>query len=268
MADRSQQIRVAGLDVGFSRTRPSAGIGVFDGVQNQLRNCFGTEACKLLADQGPYDIIAIDGPIVPIGFRTQKLRAVESLFCRDVFQKRCKPGMSHISGTGVRLRMEAGKAAATLSALVENDPSPPFPLVRRGAIVEAFPNAFLAVGLDDKVFTRMPPLARGQKFDWLYDQWHVEGLTVRLPGLTTDEARLFAADLNKTKHHEHRAALICVLTGLIVLRGHYTAVGSAGAGWFFLPAWSFWSNWARDAAMREIKMLAQSGTGIDLMRKG
>jgi hypothetical protein len=269
MTDQSHKIRVAGLDIGFSRTRRSAGIGLFDGAKNQLRNCFGTEACKLLADRGRYDIVAIDGPIVPVGYRRQKVRPVESLFCRGMFQKRCKPGMSHISGTGVRLRDKTCKAAKILCAHVnETDISPLFPLVRRGAIIEAFPNAFLAVCLSDKVFAGMPPLARGRKFDWLYDQWQGEELATTLPGLIADERRLFATDLSTTKHHEHRAALICVLTGLIVLRGHYTAVGNAAAGWFFLPAWSFWSDWARDAAMGEIERFAQFGVRIDLVREG
>jgi 3-octaprenyl-4-hydroxybenzoate carboxy-lyase len=96
--------------------------------------------------------------------------------------------------------------------------------VKKGPIVEAFPNAFLGVCLDDDVFGAMPSLRRGKKFDWLYEQWSSKGMVHKLPGLTTKERALFQAEFDKTVHHEHRAALVCVLTGLLTAHGHFTAI--------------------------------------------
>ncbi|MGB8628891.1 MAG: hypothetical protein WCD69_05805 [Xanthobacteraceae bacterium] len=165
-------MKVAGLDIGFSVTRRSAGVGLFDGQQVKIKHCYGIDACSLIVRSGRYDIAAIDGPVVPKGYNINEARAVERLFCRGLFQKRCKPGMSHIPNTGVRLREEAGKAADLLFDVLD-DPHDTslFPRVRKGPIIEAFPNAFLGVCLADDVFALMPSLQRGKKFDWLYEQW-------------------------------------------------------------------------------------------------
>jgi hypothetical protein len=154
----------------------------------------------------------------------------------DLFQKRCKPGMSHIPNTGVRLREEADKAADLLfDALRDPQDASSFPRVGKGPIIEAFPNAFLGVCLDDDVFAGMPLLRRGKKFDWLYERWQSKRLVEKLPGLTIKERDLFHIELDKTGHHEHRAALICVLTGLLTAHRHFTAIGDVRGGWFFLP---------------------------------
>jgi hypothetical protein len=262
-------MKVAGLDIGFSTTRRSAGVGVFDGKQIKLTNRFGVDACKHLVGFGRYDIVAIDGPVVPRDHDVAGSRAVERLFCRGSFQKRCKPGLSHIPNTGVRLREEAGKAADLLfDALDDPHDTSLFPRVRKGPIVEAFPNAFLGVCLDDDVFAAMPPLQRGKKFDWLYEQWHSKHLVEKLPGLTAEERALFQTNFAKTDHHEHRAALICVLTGLLTALGYFTAVGDVRGGWFFLPPWSCWTKWARNAVSSGIRELNQEGAQIQLLRVG
>jgi hypothetical protein len=262
---RVGKVKVAGLDIGFSTTRRSAGVGVYDGEQIKLIDCFGVEACKSLIRFGTYDIVAIDGPIVPKDFDITEVRLVERLFCRGLFQKRCKPGMSHIPNTGVRLREEAGKAADLLfDALHDPQNVSSFPRVRKGPIIEAFPNAFLGVCLDDDVFAAMPSLQRGKKFDWLYEQWRSKHLVAKLLRLTEEERVLFQTEFDKTGHHEHRAALICVLTGLLTAHGHFTAIGDVQGGWFFLPPWSCWKEWARDAINSGIRELNREGEQIEL----
>jgi hypothetical protein len=54
-------VRIAGLDVGFSITKPSAGIGVWADNRLELTNCHGVEACAQISAAGDYDIVAIDG---------------------------------------------------------------------------------------------------------------------------------------------------------------------------------------------------------------
>lgn len=87
-------LRVAGLDIGFSAVRPTAGIGFFVENRFDLRNCLGLNACEQIVQAGPHDIIAIDGPITPEHQNSER-RNVEQLFCKGLFQRRCKPGILH-----------------------------------------------------------------------------------------------------------------------------------------------------------------------------
>jgi hypothetical protein len=140
--------RIAGLDVGFSTKRPTAGIGLWVDNRLELTNCHGVKACAQIAAAGDYDIVAIDGPVIPEGQDIQQKRNVERAFCHGLFQRRCKPGFSHVRGTGIRLREEAGTAADLLSNSTKGSRvTSIFPHVRKGMVVEAFPNAFLGVAI-------------------------------------------------------------------------------------------------------------------------
>jgi hypothetical protein len=248
--------RIAGLDIGFSTTRPTAGIGLWVDNRLVLTNCHGVEACARVAAAGDYDIVAIDGPVIPEGQDIRQSRNIERVFCHGLFQRRCKPGFSHVRGTGVRLREEAGTAANLLSnSTMGSRVTSVFPHVRKGTVIEAFPNAFLGVCLDDGVYTGMPKLKRGQKFRWLYEQWKRLRLVESLPGLTLKQRQIFGEKFQQTNHHEHQAAIICILTGLLVARNQFIAVGDAQGGWFFLPPWSCWKEWARDAVCANLRQL-------------
>ena len=133
-----------GIDIGFSTRRPTAGIGFLVGGQLDLENCFGVDACHQLAQGGPYDMVAIDGPVLPSGQNNENVRNVEKVFCKGPFQRRCKPGMSHVRGTAIRLREEAGKAADILSDTTNRSRvNFLFLRARQGQIIEAFPKRFL-----------------------------------------------------------------------------------------------------------------------------
>lgn len=262
-------LNAAGIDIGFSTRRPTAGIGFLVGGQLDLKNCFGVDACKLLEQRGPYDMVAIDGPVLPSGQNSETVRNVERVFCKGPFQRRCKPGMSHVRGTGMRLREQAGKAADVISnETAELRLVASFPRVRQGAIIEAFPNAFLGVCLDDDVYATMPQLRRGKKFEWLYGQWKALGLVRHLHGLTAAEKTVLQNRLDEERHHERQAALVCVLTALLTARGQFTAVGDTEGGWFFLPPWQCWKEWARDAVVVGIRELNRGGASIQLIRNG
>jgi len=107
---------------------------------------------------------------------------------------------------------------------------------------------------------------RGKKFDWLYEQWQTEHLLETLPGLTSEVRDLFQNKSDKTVHHEHRGALVCVLTGLLTAYGHFTAVGNVQGGWFFLPPWSCWEEWAKDALNSGIRELKQEGAQMQVLK--
>ncbi len=258
-------MNVAGLDIGFSARRPSAGVALFDGQCVRTAHCYGVDACSSIIRSGKFRIIAIDGPVVSKGY--ESIRAIERLFSTGLFQKRCKPGMSHVRTTGVRFREEAGKAADLLpEALIDRQATALFPRIREKEIIEAFPNAFLGVCLDDKVFAAMPSLRRGKKFDWLYDQWRNKQVIEGLPGLNPTERQIFKNKLELTTHHEHRAALICLLTALITARGEFTAIGDTEGGWFFLPSWSYWEKWAQDTAVVGVEALNRQGARLEIWR--
>ena len=160
------------------------------------------------------------------------MRTVERLFASGPFQRRCKPGFSHVIGTGLRLREAAGRAADCLATVATPDDKCRRRFlggVRPESIVEAFPNAFLGVCLDDRCYGAMPALRRGRKFDWLYDQWVRHEVVTRLPlpGDLEELPRRFAG----TSDHEEQVALICALTAVLTARGAFTAVGDKAGGW-------------------------------------
>jgi hypothetical protein len=263
--------RVAGLDVGLALKRKTSGVATVLGRHIALSRCQGgAHACEPIFEHarrgGPFQVIAIDGPIVPTDGDACSTRMVERLFASGCFQRRCKPGFSHVPGTGLSLRKAAGSAADYLAAaapLVEA--SPAFPRARPGSgIVEAFPNAFLGVCLDDQCYGAMPPLKRGRKFDWLYSQWVWHELVERLPlpGDLEELPRRFA----RTSDHEERAALVCALTGLLTACGTFTAVGDETGGWFFLPPWETWQSWARDAIEAGCDRLNALGSKLRIER--
>jgi len=60
---------------------------------------------------------------------------------------------------------------------------------------------------------------------------------------------LFQA-IEANRDHEERAALVCLLTAAAVAVGRYTAVGDEQGGYFFLPPWNLWEEWARQEINR------------------
>lgn len=69
----------------------------------------------------------------------------------------------------------------------------------------------------------------------------------RLKGIVQWERPVFWERVVHNKQHDERAAIVCALTAICVLRGRYTAVGETSGGYFFLPPWPLWAPWAREA---------------------
>jgi hypothetical protein len=118
------------------------------------------------------------------------------------------------------------------------------------------------------IYKHMLKLKRGQKFEWLYKQWRDLRIVETLPGLTSKERGCFGEKFQQTNHHEHQAAIICILTGLLVARNEFIAVGDAQGGWFFLPPWSCWKTWARDAVCANIRQLNDKGAQVQMFQNG
>lgn len=186
------------------------------------------------------EVLAIDGPV--LSDLRDDSRPCEKVFVWAPFQRRCKPGET--SGKS-RLRQEGCEIADQFAEKVSGSRcGAEFPRVLLGTnVVEAFPNTFLGVMLPESNFLNAPKLKRGKKFDWLFNK--SLGTWDRLRGLVEWECAKLWEALETNADHEERAALICVLTAVCVLRGKYVAVGEPEGGYFFLPPWSAWEDWAK-----------------------
>ncbi len=200
-----------------------------------------------------YDAIAIDGPIVPTATNPEQvIRRCESLLSKGPFGKRCKPGFSHF-GTGLRLR----KAATTIA-----NEMPGYRRHNSVRVVEAFPNAFLGVMLDDKTYAAFERIPRGKKSDIFFAQASLGGAFDRLfECLGWDDANLrkqIQAVTRETTRisHEHRAALVCVLTAGCALSGLAAYVGDESGGSICLPPLGLWADWAKTALEGSIDQIS------------
>ncbi|MBY3447984.1 DUF429 domain-containing protein [Rhizobium laguerreae] len=247
-------INLLGIDVGFSKSRPTTGIawstnGTFGAVKTHTD---WERRRQQLPSVTVFSVIAIDGPLVPTGSPDRLVRTCEQVLARGAFQKRCKPGSSHF-GTGLQLKRAALETAAQVRHL--SSPSQ-FANAILGdvAIVEAFPNAFLGVLLPDQIFTTSRIL-RGKKFDWMYEQVvEVGGFRELLAVIGWDAPDLLQR-MDAERDHEKRAAYICLLTAACAVSGRAEVVGDAASGWIWLPPAVLWAAWAVEAATRNLRMI-------------
>lgn len=240
-----------GVDVGFSKSRASTGIAWYASGRFEAAAVKSDKKARLscLPSRFCADAAALDGPLVPQGSEgsSDSPRYAERLLSRGTFQHRCKPGFSHF-GTGLELRKASHIAASQVRNVVKENSrlSAPFCLGTR-SIVEAFPNAFLGVLLDDDVYAKSPKLKRGQKFDWLYESAIENRALERVmshvgfcpPGLL--------AAVQREQHHEKRAAYVCLITAACVAAKELTSIGDKDGGWIVLPPLALWADWSKNA---------------------
>ena len=108
-----------GIDVGFSTSRPTTGIAFLNRDQLHLvraRTEWKSREATIPKGFQP-SVIAIDGPLLPLGADRHIRRHVESVFIRAPFHNRCKPGLSH-HGVGLELRRASSEACAQFGALL------------------------------------------------------------------------------------------------------------------------------------------------------
>ena len=243
-----------GLDVGFS-TSPTSGVARL-GADGELRLASATSTWasrSLVVGTERADIAAIDAPYTTV--EPHEMRSCERVFTLGKFQRRCKPGLSHVPGTGRKLRAAGWKTAQQLRPIVYQKAvgaEVKFPRVEDSNVVEAFPNAYLGVCVSDDVYDQMPRLQRGRKFDWLFDCWVKRGLFRRaVEKIALEQLADLEDKFNRNRQHDERAALVCLLTAAGVFTGNYAAVGSEAGGYFFLPPWHNWATWAREELDRQ-----------------
>jgi hypothetical protein len=252
-----------GIDVGFSKTRRTTGIACLKGDDLTLERA-GTswESRKAKIPDGFHpSVIAIDGPLLPVGADLQLRRHVESVFSRAPFHNRCKPGLSH-RGVGLELRQASTDASSQFGRLLASPASAnDDTLCREGPIVEAFPNAFLGVLTPEVELLAAPKFKRGRRFDWLYDQMVKTGRLESLLSKNLDLPEVVWNRLRSEANHELRAALICLLTAALAASGTATMIGEIEGGWFCLPPWSLWELWAKEGLESAAKRIKSAADG-------
>jgi len=242
-----RNVGLLGIDVGFSERRKTTGIASYAFGQPARLHCVGSlpqDRAEVLLDRPLYDAIAIDGPIVPTATGPEHvIRRCERLLSKGPFGRRCKPGFSHF-GTGLRLRLAATTIAGEMPGYRRHNG------VR---VVEAFPNAFLGVMLDDKTYAAFERIPRGKKSDIFFTQASRDRTFDRLfecldwdDAILREQIEAVARETTRISH-EHRAALVCVLTAACALSGQAAYVGDEIGGSICLPPLFLWAGWAKAA---------------------
>jgi hypothetical protein len=255
-----------GIDVGFSKTRPTTGIACLEGDQLSLGRAgpaWESRETKIPKGFHP-SVIAIDGPLLPQGAPHDIRRHVESVFIRAPFHNRCRPGLSH-HGVGLELRQASGDACTQFGRILAHPVLGSSSTVcRKGPIVEAFPNAFLGVLMPEVELLAAPRFKRGRRFDWLYERMVTTGRLESLLSQNSDLPDVVWQRLRSETDHELRAALICLLTvGRSTGRERHGAIiGEVEGGWFWLPPWSLWEPWARNGLETASKRMESKLTSV------
>jgi hypothetical protein len=236
-------MHLVGLDIGFSKRKRTNAIADLQGNALTLKRLSVEERNRALEELKAVDVLAIDAPILPRDAEPSIGRRCERALSRGLFSKRCKPGMSHVKGTGRTLR-EHGCAAAELGAVSTTIPlNVEFPHVNPSNIVEAFPNAFLGIAVTTATYVERDSTGSRKKFDWLYEQWMIADRFVKAVNLA-GLPRTVSDACQSERDHEKRAALVCLMTAAFVLSGRFVAVGHEECGYFFLPPREMWADWA------------------------
>lgn len=242
---------VLGIDVGYSERKRSTGFCVLSWdaekilVRLQRTTSDAQRRRAALADLLPYELpllaVAIDGPLAH-GFELiRHYRTADALFAHGVFQKRGKAGQTS-SPVGQRLHQHATllahmvmEAAAQvrcrMAAAAHRDP------IHELAIVEAFPNQFLAALLPEG---DLPALRRDASDRYWEACTALTLMSALLSYVLPDRA--LTESLNAYSNHDDRAAIVCALTALCVCAGEAAGAGDPIGGDIMLPPPPVWGR--------------------------
>ena len=244
-----QEGTVLGIDVGFSEHRDTTCLCLLQWSSNLARLDFrkvGTDASArsaALASLIPSPVrlaaVAIDGPLTR-GLRiVPHYRAPDALLSRGVFQKRGKPGQTS-SPTGQKLHFHATELAKLVlaearSGLFSIAPATHIEPISEFAVVEAFPNQFLAALRNER---RLPPLHRDASDRYWECLTATNGVNQFLAEMLANCR--FEIPPDQIFDHDERAAVVCALTALAVAGGVGVGVGDPDDGDIFLPPARLW----------------------------
>jgi len=251
-------MNLLGVDVGFAKDRRTTGLAwrIGDGVRVAITGTLWEQRRKDLPNV-PFVLAALDAPILP-EHDGCPYRDCERLFHGGAFWNRCRPGLSHREQRGLPLRLAGMQAASQFAAVVSGARLAAPLAVRPGTgIIEAFPNAFLGVLLRDGDYGYFNRAADGHKSDWMFKRVAEQGtlrvLLSKLGWTEQDTVHLFEEQAGSNGHHEKRAALVCLMTAGFAAASSAVVVGSQAHGWFWLPPWECWQDWAKIALKSQLR---------------
>lgn len=239
---------VLGIDVGFSQKRASSCYCLLAWRAGRVRLSFQKvgiarqeRADKLrgvLGNKKRLEAVAIDGPLTQSLRLVPHYRAAEALLSRGVFQKRGKPGQTS-SPTGQQLHDHATQFARLILAAQDQggldlDRASHLEPIHELAVVEAFPNQFLAALIPERAIPQLHRDASDRFWELAAGATLGNLLGMLLPGHS------FECSLEAIKDHDERAALVCALTALAIARGQAIGVGDPVDGDIFLPPSESW----------------------------
>jgi predicted RNase H-like nuclease len=197
-------------------------------------------------------VLAIDGPLAPHGrsLPLDRPRSCEAVLMRRPFAARCRPADWRDTLRGQPLH----HAAMTIASRFRPYLSPSSSGAK--AIIEAFPDAFMAVGIPDQLFAE--PKAPGEsRTDWLHRLWLKDSpprpayrLLCHL--LPSAFAQCLRNQLALVRNRHEKSAAICALTALCVYLRSFVALGDARTGYIILPPPGVWEEWARAAMKKQL----------------
>lgn len=240
---------IVGIDAGLTLKERTSGVCRTGASGFALHHTYIDKISRagVLAPLRRFDCLAVDAPVLPRNVLHYNSRPVESLFMRGAYQTRCKPGASHVAGTGQALRRSGCDTAVQFAAETFAQGAVPYPRVQADQnIVEAFPNAFLGVMLDQMVIADAA-VGRGDKTDTFFSLCNTTGAFLALKRHLAWTDCAFWNAFPTTTQHDELAALVCAATAVCAHVGKYVAVGEPQGGYFFLPPWSLWRPWAKQA---------------------
>lgn len=242
---------IAGIDAGLTLKDRTSGVCRTGASGFVLDHTYidKLSRARALAPLERFDCLGIDAPVLPKNVLHYNSRPVESLFMRGAYQTRCKPGASHVPGTGQALRRSGCDTAIQFASETFTQSAVTYPRVQADQnIVEAFPNAFLGVMLDQGVIDAAAA-GRGDKTDTFFSLCNTTGAFQALQQQLGWADAAFWNAFPTTTDHDELAALVCAVTAICAQVGKYVAVGDAQGGYFFMPPWSLWQRWAKQALL-------------------
>ena len=233
-----------GIDVGFSAKRKSTCFCLltwdpehcevqFKMVSSELEE--RRDAIRELVGHLGLDGVAVDGPLAS-GLRiVPHYRSAEAVLSRGVLQKRGKPGATS-APLGQKLHCHATQLVQLVIDESKVAKSDHFEPIHEKRVVEAFPNLFLAAMVPERDLPKLSRDASDRFWEILVDRSNrLEHLwSFLLPWRRLDR------DLQALRDHDHRAAFVCALTALTVLRKEQVQVGDKDDGDIMLPPTGFW----------------------------
>ncbi len=237
---------VAGIDVGFSKTRRSSAICRVTWTRTSIhwertrycaRDAERRSAYRQIVDGHTLQAVAIDGPLRSGFDAIENYRCAERMLTRG-FCSIGKPGQSN-SLVGKRLNCEANACAKTIIDLAEIEASKHEKSIDQQCVVEAFPSSFLGLMLRNPEGVSCRRNNRSDVFfKVLVNDGTLSCLVARLlPG------RAIEKPFGEIRNHDDRAAFVCAVTALAVAANDYCAVGDED-GWILLPPPKFIQPWA------------------------